>query len=461
MGQEIAKAFVLIAALFALGRALPIDRSPLPSPSGTGLFLMLSDLHFDPYSDPDILRRLGATPLPACQAPASGEFSKFGADTNYALLKSTLHEVTAIARRQHFHYDYVIVTGDFLAHGFDTFYHQCVGGDQAAYTKFAADTIHFVDSMIASAAPGAPIFSALGNNDSDHGDYEEPGTEFLRELEPDWSRGWGQLPGATRAAAIRSLEASGNYALPHPTVPGDEIVALNTDLWSARHPQACGDSDPDPGGQLQWMAGVLRDARRTRRTATLIMHIVPGIDGMRSASGAPVPFWTDACTGKFINQLTAFRGVVGEIFAGHIHRDDFRLLPDADGKPLASIHIVPAVSPIYLDNPAVQIAWYGKTGGAMSDYATFVLRSGGTDPGWQLEYTFTQAYGFPRLSLEALQGLAGQVRNGNSRSGAGKSFAEFYGAGMNIFLGASNWRNYSCAQTEITVSDFARCRGQE
>ena len=88
----------------------------------------------------------------------------------------------------HFHYDYVIVTGDFLAHNFDARYRQCVGGGDEAYRKFASDTISFVDGMIAKALPGVPVFAALGNNDSDQGDYAEPSEVFPPErragLEP-------------------------------------------------------------------------------------------------------------------------------------------------------------------------------------------------------------------------------------------------------------------------------------
>ena len=422
------------------------------------MFLMLSDIHFDPYADPAIMEALGAKLGEGCQPSDSGSFSKYGSDTNYPLLKSTLDNVVATAAENHFHYDYVIVSGDFLAHGFDARYRQCVGGGVEAYRKFASDTISFVDGMIAKALPGAPVFAALGNNDSDRGDYVEPSESFLQSVGRDWSRGWGNIPAAARATAWVSFERAGNYALPHPTVPNNELVILNSNLWAARHAQACSDTDPDPGGQFQWLGEVLGRVKRAGGTATLIMHILPGIDALRSAMGAPRALWTDRCTQKLIARLTDFRGVVREIYAGHIHRDDFRLFPDREGRPLCAIHIVPAVSPVYLDNPAVEIGWYDQSNGELRDYAPLYLDLGNPKPSWGTEYIFTRAYGHPRPNLAALEELSQAIHEGNPHSGVGKKYANYYGAGVGLFLTPDNWSNYSCAQTEIILSRFVQCK---
>ncbi|MGA2982413.1 MAG: metallophosphoesterase [Terriglobia bacterium] len=461
MRRTVAKALVLLTVLTSPTLSQPYNRSALQPYPGTGMFLMLSDLHFDPYADPTIMEQLGAKPLAGCQTPGSGSFSKFGSDTNYPLLKSVLDHVVATSRANHFHYDYVIVTGDFLAHNFDARYRQCVGGGDEAYRKFASDTISFVDGMLAKALPGVPVFAALGNNDSDKGDYTEPSDGFLQSVGRDWSRAWGNLPAATRATALVSFERAGNYAAPNPAVPKNEFVILNSNLWAASNTQACSESDPDPGGQFQWLEQVLGKVKRAGGTATLIMHVLPGIDSIKSSSGAPRAFWTEDCTQKLIAELTDFRGVVREMYAGHIHRDDFRLFPDREGRPLCVIHIVPAVSPVYLDNPAVEIGWYDKSNGELRDYATLSLDLDTPKPTWTTEYIFTRAYGRPRPNLAALVDLCREIHEGNPNSGVGKQYAKFYGVGVGLFLTSANWSNYSCAQTEITVSRFAQCRGAE
>ncbi len=453
-----AKVLVLISILTTLALSLPNDHPALQPYPGTGMFLMLSDIHFDPYTDPAIMEALGSKLGEGCQPSGSGSFSKFGSDTNYPLLKSTLDNVVATARENHFHYDYVIVTGDFLAHNFDARYRQCVGGGDEAYRKFATDTISFVDGMIAKALPGVPVFAALGNNDSDRGDYQEPSKIFLQSVGRDWSRAWGNLPAATRETALASFERAGNYAVPDPTAPNHEFVILNSNLWAARNAQACSETDPDPGGQFQWLGEVLGRVKRAGGTATLIMHVLPGIDAINSSTGAPRSFWTDRCTEKLIAELTDFRGVVREIYAGHIHRDDFRLFPDREGRPLCTIHIVPAISPVYLNNPAVEIGWYDKSNGELRDYAPLYLDLGNPKPTWKTEYIFTRAYGRPRPNLAALEELSREIHEGNPNSGVGKKYATYYGAGVGVFLTPDNWSTYSCAQTEITLSAFAECQ---
>ena len=458
MRRIAAIALGLISLLTTLALSPANDHPALEPYPGTGMFLMLSDIHFDPYADPAIMEALGAKPGEGCGAADSGSFSKIGQDTNYPLLKSTLDHVLATATENHIHYDYVIVTGDFLAHNFDSLYRQCVGGGEEAYRKFASDTITFVDSMIAKALPGVPVFAALGNNDSDGGDYAEPSPFFLQSVGKDWSRAWGNLPAAARVKALVSFGRAGNYAAPNPAVPDNEFVILNSNLWAARNSQACSEADPDPGGQFHWLGEVLGSVKRAGGRATLIMHIFPGIDAMTSSIEAPRPFWTDSCTQKLIAELTAFRGVVREIYAGHIHRDDFRLFPDLEGRPLCVIHIVPAVSPVYFNNPAVEIGWYDKSDGELRDYAPVILDLANPQPAWTTEYVFTQAYGSPRPNLAAMEDLIRAIHQGNPYSGVGKKYANYYGAGVNLFLTPDNWSIYSCAQTEITLSRFALCR---
>jgi len=451
------KALVLIAVLSSLARSLPNGDPALLSRPGAGMFLLLSDIHFDPYADPAILEQLGVKPLPACQAAASTSFSRFGSDTNFPLLKSTLDNAAETAASNHIHYDYVIVTGDFLAHKFDTRFHQCVGGGAEAYQKFSTDTIGFVDAQIAKSLPGVPVFAALGNNDSDKGDYAQPSRAFLQTVGQDWSRGWGKLSVETRAKAVESFNGAGNYAVPNPAVPNNELVILNSNLWVESNANACGDTNPDPGGQFHWLGEVLSHVQDTGGTATLIMHVLPGINAQKSSIDRPESLWTDRCTEKLVGTLTDFRGVVGGIYAGHIHRDDFRIFPDRAGKPLVAIHIVPAVSPVYINNPAVEIGWYDKSNGELRDFAPQYLDLQSANPAWSNEYVFTRAYRLPQFNLPALVEVSRVIGAGNYQSGVGKQYADSYAARMNPFLTPNNWSILTCAQTEISAAGFVKC----
>jgi 3',5'-cyclic AMP phosphodiesterase CpdA len=418
---------------------------------------MLSDIHFNPFADRMIAEKLGAKLNPGCEQPDPA-LAPMGSDTNYALLRSMLEGVTRAAAQNHLRYDYVIITGDFLAHSFDSLYQQCVGGGNEAYEKFASDTVNFVDGMIAKALPGVPVLAALGNNDTDRGDYQVPSRAFLESVGREWSHGWGKLPEAARQKALAAFARAGDFSAPDPAVANHEFVSLNTSFWSARGAEACGGTDLDPGGQFQWLGEVLRSAQQAGTTATLIMHIPPGIDAMRSLTGGTRTMWTDRCTGEFVAKLTQFRGVVREIYAGHIHRDDFRIVPDQDGRPLTAVHIVPSVSPVYFNNPAVEIGWYDKQSGELKDYATLYLDLSQPRAAWATEYVFSQAYARSQFSLAALEELARALHRGSPDSGVGEKYANYYAVGIRLLVTKENWATYSCAQTEINPSRFNLCR---
>lgn len=455
------KIIIVITVLASLCLSRPDGDPPLQPTPGTGMFLMLSDLHFDPFGDSNVMRDLGADPKAGCGGLDSKSFSPYGSDTNYPLLKSTLENAALTAARNHFQYGYVIMAGDFLAHDFDTTYRKCVGTDPEAYRKFVADTIAYVDRMIAKTLPGVPVFAALGNNDSDRGDYAAPSAYFLATVGRDWSRRWGNLPAGVRANALASFGRAGNYAVRQPTVPNSEFIVLNSTLWAAHNAGACGDADPDPGGQFAWLGGVLLRLKQSGGSAIIIFHILPGIDAMKASLGAPQSLWTDACTAKLISEVSEFRGVVREIYAGHIHRDDFRLLPDRDGRPLLPIHVIPAVSPVYLNNPAVEIGWYDQRTGELRDYAPLYLDLKHPPSVWALEYVFTRAYGYPQPDLAALVELSRKLHDGNPQSGPGQQFANAYAAGVGWLLPPGQWPVYTCAQTETNLPQYRLCTQAE
>ena len=89
-----------------------------------------------------------------------------------------------------------------------------------------------------------------------------------------------------------------------------------------------------------------------------------------------------------------------------------------------AIHIVPAVSPVYLNNPAVEIGWYDKSNGELRDYAPLYLDLGNPKPAWATEYIFTRAYGRPRPNLAALEELSRAIHEGNPQFRRGQTVRE-------------------------------------
>ncbi|MGA3133701.1 MAG: hypothetical protein ABSD59_23290, partial [Terracidiphilus sp.] len=141
--------------------------------------LFVSDIHFEPFSDPGKAVELAEAPVakwnailatPA-SADAAAQFTKLqegcstkGADTSYELYRSSLHAIHAQASSARF----VIVSGDLIAHKFDckfsAVFPKATPGD---YRAFVEKTIDYVLSELRTTLPGVPVYAALGNNDSD------------------------------------------------------------------------------------------------------------------------------------------------------------------------------------------------------------------------------------------------------------------------------------------------------
>jgi hypothetical protein len=457
-GKPCRTAVLITAIVFFLNGPTSCAQE-LTSKAGTGAFLLLSDLHFEPFGDPAVMKTLaGPNVGTGCTSASLDQFSSYGHDSNTLLLKSALATAADTATKNHLDIDYIVVTGDFLAHDFDVHYRQCVGGDKPAYTKFASDTLLLVQHWITDSFPAAPVFAALGNNDTDEGDYAQPSGGFLKAVGSYWRSDWGTTSPEAASNAAATFEKAGHYVVPHPTVAGRDLVVVNSNLWSSVNPNACSGSSPDPGGQFAWLREVLGNTQLANRTATLIMHSPPGIDVNSSLShGQPETLWTSGCTEKFLATINEFPGAVREIYAGHIHRDDLRILRDGTGRIQSWIHILPSVSPVYGNNPALEIGWYDRKTGDLTDFAALSLNLKEPQPGWALEYIFGAAYGCPRVSLLAIEKLSSSLRAGNPSATPGRQYANYYAAGAESSLMAEDWPTYSCAQRELTIAAFTTC----
>ncbi len=264
----------------ASDRPAPVASAAAPFvPAGNeGTFLTLSDIHFDPYADPAVVRQLATAPVDqwgAILAGSTAPFAEYGSDTTYPLMMSAL----SAARGTGLAYDYVLVTGDLLAHDFRRGFETHAGGDDDAYGSFVVKTITFLTRTLQQTFAGVPVILALGNNDSACGDYRlTPNGAMLHALAPELN----VLAGHPQAT--EDFEAGGFYAVPHPTVPGRQIVVLNDVFWSTQYLDRCDPMISDAGAaELGWLEWKLFKARSAKQSVTLVMHIPPGIDAYRSA----------------------------------------------------------------------------------------------------------------------------------------------------------------------------------
>lgn len=428
----------------------------------TGTFLMLSDIHFDPFDDPKINVPEGE-PLKDWQGDfdhsKDTEISNYGKDTRYPLLKSAIDHAAAFAQRCNLTYDYVIVSGDYTYHGGAPSIN--AAGGAGSNSQQSLEIIEFVTQMIRHRFPKVPVFGALGNNDSDRGDYNTPSKAFFSKVRR------ALISGGHGVHSPKPFRGYYRVTMPGVSAPGNELVILNTGLWSQRSGSTC--SQKDAGGEeVAWLGSTLAAIKSKHgETATLVMHIPPGIDVASTLQKkTTVPLWSEPCQREFIDTVARYRGVVVDIYAAHIHRDDFRILSDRQHAPLCPIHIVTAISPIYRNNPAFEVGWYNKANGALIDYAAIRLKlARGTPPvsypvdeetPWDIERRFAAGYHVHSYDLSDLELVASEIRSPDSA--AARMYQERYASGAHADPGMSaNWSLYSCGQTELTIPGFDNC----
>jgi len=448
--------------------ALAVLVAPVPSvrgAEGSGTFAVVADLHFNPFDLPEhapALAMSAPTAWRAIFASANDQaMSRTGEDTNHALLASSLAAVAKAAASA----DFAIVPGDLLAHGFEEKAAKALGVAplSQAVGEMAVKTTAFVADALADALGGKPAIIALGNNDSSCGDYRiEPGGSYLAATKETVRR----LVGAGRLEPDfdETYAAGGYYAARHPTVANTLIVVLNDVLWSTKYRDACGtDGLAAAQAMLDWLRGRLARQRAAGGRVWMVHHIPWGIDAYSTinatASSCPakvVPFLKEPFASAFLALLVEHRDMLQASFSGHTHFDDYRLLIDERGTVVGTDKITPGISPIFGQNPSFQVFTYDRGSGAPRDFSTWYLANPGAAPraaDWQLEYTFTKAYGQPAYSPDAVKAVWKAMSND---SAVQDTYRRLYTVGRGA-LDAATVTAYSCAVGHLDGPSFTAC----
>ncbi len=453
---------VVVLALAGLGAAI----GPAAARS-TGHFSLISDIHLNPFDPPTLARDLAATDV-ADWPTVFGKIrdqamSSWGSDSNHALMESAIEAFAKDAAET----DFAIVPGDFLAHEFEKKAGEALGvaPDDRQVRDLAIKTTLFVGNSLAAALPDTPIIVALGNNNSDCGDYEiTPGGGYLAATR-DMVR---RLAGADLVAPDfdTTYAAGGYYAVRHPGLPNTLILVVNDVLWSAKYRDACGAGGEAPAeAMMTWLADNLARQRAAGGTVWLVHHIPWGMDPFSTAhsraetcAARVVPFLRTPYAQGFIQLLRSYRDIIRASYSGHVHMDDYRLLIDEGGNALGLQKIPPAISPIFGQNPGYEIVSYDVATGTPTDFSTWYLANLDTasptvPADWKREYSFTEAYGLPDYSAESVAHMVGEVAAGGA---AADTFRGLYTVGHKP-LPAEDLSAYLCAIRHQEQAEFTAC----
>jgi sphingomyelin phosphodiesterase acid-like 3 len=443
-----------------------------PAPAIAGQVLVMSDLHFDPMADPRLVDQLAAAEPEQWSAvldsSSDRSLGRYGRDSNWMLLRSVLQQMAKTLPKPTF----VLIPGDFLAHGFrQEFDAAAKEHSDAAYRIFVKKTMQFLGLQLEQNFPNTPILPAAGNNDEECGDYQlQPDGPFLADTLPILRRLVGSAGGP---GFDRDWQSYGNYSA---QVSGIRILSANTNFLSIHYRNACGSvTDGDPGrATLAWLEAELAAAKQAQERVWLVYHIPPGIDGYATlrrgaCPGTMIPMWDQTHAAAFFALLKRYSDTVAASFAGHTHMDDFRLIGDAEGRYGFAL-ITPAVSPIFGQNPAFRTVVYDPRGGIL-DQTTYDLTNlpqataaaGGVSPEWRAEYTFTRQWSLPRVDLPSLDHLYSLITDTPAdREKWHTIFPVSSPVYWTPFSGGSEQlaqavRAFRCASGNVAPSDYGQC----
>jgi len=324
-------------------------------------FLSIADIHFDPFASCHMstqkcklitkLNQLNSSEWDKAFLQTKLPIAQSGEDTNYTLLEKTLLELAIINKNSK--PDFAFAIGDFLAHSFHKKYilysHDF---SNANYQIFVKKTISFLTIKLKNALPNINIYPAIGNNDSDKGDYHiNTNGKFLSQTAISWSSFFNDSNQKNQFLA--NFANNGYYAITPKNNSNLRIIILNSVLFSTK---ATGKNIKQEAiKELDWLDKQLKSTKKQKQHALIIFHIPPGVNVyslFKKPWGKPETFWLSTYTEMFTNEVKKFPDNIDAIFPAHIHQDVTRLLPV---KQVANIpvYFTPSISPIFGNNPEI------------------------------------------------------------------------------------------------------------
>lgn len=476
---------VSIAACVVALTGMPCDGLPLHAGKPTVQALMVSDIHLEPFWDPGKTTQLAAAPASEWKgilaAPDSADraqkFSSLqdtcktrGSDTSYPLFASSLQAMRTDAAGIQF----VTVSGDLIAHSFSCKYQTLFPkASPADYRAFVEKTIEFVVSSLRETFPHVPVYAALGNNDSDCGDYQlDADSQFLDDVgkiltadlpEPERTN----LPELERKKAAHDFADGGYYSAALP-IHHARILVLD-DLFMARKYATCANK-PDPvaaAAQITWLEKELSHARKDKEKIWVMAHIPPGVDPYSTITKAK-----NLCEGKspqmflgseaMADAMAGYGDVIRLAIFAHTHMDEMRLLePDQKNDlhgPVA-VKMVPSISPIDGNNPSFTVAKVDAETGVLIDYRVIAASNQtGVDAKWTEEYDYAKAYQEPSFTAGPVENLFAEFKaDSSAQTEVSQNYLKDYFVGdaareLKLF-----WPQYVCALDNRTESSYRTC----
>jgi sphingomyelin phosphodiesterase acid-like 3 len=451
-------------AIMALLVVIPVhvfpQQKPLPGPEKA--LLSVSDIHFNPFYDPSLMDSLVTTDYRSWEAIFQSSKvapNGYSSDANYPLLRSAF---TAM-QKQDAHPGFIIISGDFLCHEFQSKYAAYAGSYPDSLQSFTAKTIRFVAWLLNKYFPTTIVLPVLGNNDSDCGDYKvQPGGWFLGMF----ARAWVSLQRNGSAAAdssfVTQFSKGGYYTYPFRNGTNARLLMLNTVFFSTGYANSCGNPGADPAGdELNWLDSVMNTGKLKRQSVWMVYHIPPGINVYSSVNGSgscdsnSTLMWQEPYNSRFLGLVRQHAPRIKAALAGHTHMDDFRVIY-TDSIPVSFIHITPAISPLFGNNPGFQRITYNSRTPGLQNAETFYLNAGTPGSMWTPEYNFQKTYGVSAINAASLHKVRRHILTDTVFRNRYIKLYDVSNPPLNG-INQQNWKAFWCGTGALTRQDFSAC----
>jgi len=429
-----------------------------------GKFLNFSDVHFDPFYDSTLVNELVLADYTAWEniflTSKIKTFSSYGSDCNYLLFESALKEMSSKIPNP----DFIIITGDFMSHNFNEEFEQYSGiKNTDTLNIFIEKTIRFITSTIVKHFPSTVIYPTVGNDDAYCGNYMiDPGGPFLKMLGETWE---AIVNVNGNNSSFREDFSKGGYCMVNfPEKDNFKMIILNTVFFSTKYKNLCGDTSLDPGAdELNWLKKTLENCKLNNQKVWMSYHIPPGIDIYATITDTGTceekvfPSWNQKYNSEFIKIFYEYSSIINSSFAGHFHRDDFRVFY-RENVPVSYIHITPSISPIYGNNPAYQIITYVKNSHELLNYDTYYLKNIKTTDSayWSFEYDFQSGFGQSKISPISMNDILNSIAADTIYR---SRYIQYYTADNQKAFPNDyfNWYYNWCGLGNLTIEDYASC----
>jgi len=404
------------------------------------------------------------------------EYGVMGCDPPLSLLRSAARA----AANSTLGVEFVVFTGDFVRHGTDQF---------SDPWENVTGTIHEVAEIIQTEVSAKILgyagetqsFGTFGNNDS-------PQNYFLNVTTDLPQNPWvSDVGGALLSAGVMSNDTVSSYSYGgffEEVMGGLTIVTINTIIYSVSHSPVVDPLPEDPFRQFAWLRSRLEAAAEQNRTVWIVGHIPPGIETYGYSE-----LWSPAYVRKYLDivQDPVLGPTVAAQIFGHVHKEEFRLLPNAPAGA-GPILLTAAISPIYENNPPFRFFEYDPATQRPVTYTEFFaeLPQGSEAPEWRFGYDLLEAYEVLRSGVERagallhshVESLADRMVRGtedwdtyarwyatqaqNDLAGCSASHdidSDSQGNVMNQAQKLACRERYRCAMTVSTQEQFNRCVG--